>query len=66
MTNGEKFKEIFGFTPDHECCIMPDKVCVYIHTTEKISKCDDCPFHTYFGKEYRPCFSMIAELDDGK
>lgn len=65
MTNREKFKEVFGFTPNKavtmensKFCIVPEKVCM------DQKKCDGCPFANWWDKEYKPCFRIRAELDE--
>lgn len=40
MTNGEKFKEIFGFSPAN--CVAQAKVC-----EEMNMKCRECVFDTF-------------------
>lgn len=61
MTNREKFKETFGFNPYTKNCIVPNSVCVTI-----IGDCDDCPFGGWWDKEYKSCFQMREDIDDGK
>lgn len=63
MTNGEKFKEVFGFTPDNDACILPEKVCATVAPT---TSCGGCVFQHFFEKDYRPCFVIREDLDDGK
>ena len=59
MTNREKFKEVFGFEHNSDCP-APIRVC------DEIMKCEDCPFDNFFDKEYKGCFKMKEEYDDGK
>ena len=60
MTNREKFKEIFGYTPTRNHCLVPEKFC------KTQMDHDRCPFNGWWDKEYKPCFSMKEEYDDGK
>ena len=45
MTNGEKFKEIFGFECDF-ACPSTTSLC------DNFIDCDICPFNDFFDKEY--------------
>lgn len=56
MTNAEKFNEVFGFEPDNECCIMPDRLCGKVQEIQRTTNCDDCPFYHFFEKDYKPLF----------
>jgi len=72
MTNAEKFKEVFGFTPDTTPCIIPDKVCddhinKILNSGEDASAeecCDTCPFGGWFNKEFKECFKLSEEFED--
>ena len=57
MTNSEKFKEMFGFTPDDEGCCIPRKVCI------EQSDCLFCPFNNWWDKEYKECFELKEEYE---
>jgi len=59
MTNAEKFKEVFGFTPRTENCpdLSPNKVC------QQQTTCEDCAFNHWWEKEYKIRYD---DLDDGK
>lgn len=69
MTNAEKFKEVFGMTPNKDSCpIFSSKIC-----SEQLKKhfndpcedcCKDCPFEDWWNKEYRPCFKIKEDLDE--
>ena len=61
MTNKEKFKEVFGFSPNRmigSMCPAPDKVCRQQHN------CPTCPFQFWWTKEYKSCFEIKEEFDD--
>ena len=60
MTNKEKFKEVFGFTPRTDTCDLSPNICNHQKT------CDDCPFKDFWDKEYRACFRLKDEFDDRK
>ena len=54
MTNGEKFKEVFGFEPCEDAeCILPKSVC-----DTQDGFCNNCPFYDFWNKEYKACFKM--------
>lgn len=65
MTNREKFKEVFGFTPRADAdCVAPKSVC------DSRSYCiglsfseDNCPFLRWWDKEYRECFQLKEEFE---
>lgn len=57
MTNGEKFKEIFGFSPAN--CVAPAKVC-----EEMNMKCRECVFDTFWDKEYKSCFRIKEDYEE--
>ena len=64
MTNKEKFREVFGFTPnlpgvtDTLPCLAPRKVCA------EFEECDNgCPFRGWWGKEYKACFEIKPEFE---
>ena len=57
MTNAEKFKEVFGFTPD-SCPLPPKIVC-----RDFDFNCNKCPFHDFWNKEYRSCFRLKEESE---
>ena len=65
MTNGEKFKEVFGFKPDSDTCPIPNAVCDEMRKDNPKLMCIICPFSGWFKKEYKPCFRMKI-YDDGK
>lgn len=46
MTNGEKFKEVFGVRP-REVCAMPFLIC------KEQDSCESCPFIDFWNKEYK-------------
>lgn len=58
MTNKEKFREIFGFTPSGIHCLMPDKVC------EEQERCSKCPFGKWWDMEYKECFVIKEKYDE--
>lgn len=58
MTNRKKFKEVFGFNPNDEECIAPVVIC-QINNNECIS----CPFHKFWDKEYKSCFTLREDLE---
>lgn len=69
MTNGEKFKEVFGFIPEPEfdCGCAPRKVCneqKKVHNRNTANMCFDCPFNDWWNKEYKPCFKMKGEFGE--
>ena len=66
MTNSEKFKEVFGFTPDEDACVLPDTVCTDTFEQNKHKGCKDCPFYGWFKNDYKPCFVLREDLDDRK
>ena len=57
ITNKEKFKEIFGFSPSDNGCIAPKIVC-----EANNSDCKGCPFLHWFDREYKECFKLKANL----
>lgn len=59
MTNGEKFTEVFGFKHNATC---PAPYSIH----EERNFCDGCPFDGFWGKEYKECFKLKEEYDDGK
>lgn len=66
MTNAEKFREVFGFTPnlfenraDTFPCLAPLKVCKM-----NMNKCNGCPFLGWWGKEYKACFEIREEFEE--
>ena len=59
MTNGEKFKEVFGFKPDERVCVAPQTVCEMFYA--QCSK--DCPFHDWWNKEYKACFRIREDFE---
>lgn len=71
MTNAEKFKEVFGYAPDTNSCLAPQKVCdkqAELHLEdiedEYSSKmCNDCGFKDWWNKEYKPCFVLAKEYE---
>ena len=46
MTNGEKFKEVFG-VGHGEVCVMPFLIC------KEQDSCEACPFIDFWNKEYK-------------
>jgi len=57
MTNQDKFKEVFGFTPDKDTCVAPQNMCQVMGfqcTTHK----GECVFHNWWNREYKPCFEL--------
>ena len=57
VTNLEKFKEVFGFTPDERVCVAPPKVCLG-------NECEICPFDDFWNEDYKPCFKMKEEFEE--
>lgn len=57
MTNGEKFKEVFGFRP-REVCIMPFLIC------KEQDSCEVCLFQNFWDKEYKHCFRIKEEYEN--
>lgn len=51
MTNGEKFKQTFGFSPHG--CPVPTIICADNH-----ANCRRCPFDKWWEREYLPCFEL--------
>lgn len=69
MTNAEKFKEVFGYAPDTDSCIAPQKVCdkqaeLHIKDADIKTMCEDCPFKDWWHKEYKECFKMKEDFGD--
>ena len=63
MTNREKFKEIFGFTPNRDAeCVAPSSIC-YIQEGTCADKDRECPFWMWWDKEYKECFKIKEGLD---
>lgn len=60
MTNGEKFKEVFGFEVDPDLlCIASERACEIIHKITRGITCEDCPFYKKWADaEYKPCFEL--------
>ena len=56
MTNKEKFKEVFGFTPDERVCVATPKVCLG-------NECEVCPFDDFWNKEYKACFKIDSKYE---
>ena len=58
MTNAEKFKEVFGFTPNKNCVGAP-KIC------EEMGEeaCGKCPFDDWWDKEYKACFQIRSDYE---
>lgn len=51
MTNKEKFKEVFGFTPNDDECMCPKGFPCFS------TFCEDCPFNdTWWERDYHECF----------
>ena len=68
MTNAEKFKEVFGFTPEPEfsCGCTPKKVCreqEKKHGEKSSEVCSDCPFRDWWNKEYKACFQIRSDYE---
>ena len=70
MTNLEKFREVFGFTPT-PYCIGNEKFCDERNRKEGTAEvgifydpCEDCPFHDWWNKEYKPCFRIKEEFEE--
>ena len=57
MTNADKFKETFGYEPA-QMCLLPIWICV-----DQGGECDNCPFKSWWDKEYKPCFKLKENLD---
>lgn len=64
MTNLEKFREVFGYTPDTRLCISPLRICDAQVKKYKNDPCETCPFNDWWSKEYKPCFSMKEEFEE--
>ena len=65
MTNKEKFKEVFGFTPNPDAeCLLPVWVCDSQNGRCLAPGGDDCPFADWWNDEYKPCFKLIGEDDE--
>ena len=63
MTNREKFKEVFGFSPNkgvsgNLSCPAPKKIC------DERKGCVGCPFKNWWEREYKECFRMKEEFED--
>lgn len=56
MTNAEKFKEVFGFKPNMEVCVVSDSMCTKSQEIRKTESCEDCDLRNWFEKPYRSCF----------
>lgn len=56
MTNTEKFKEVFGYTPE-VCCLISPSVC------REQDDCENCPFDDWWQQEYRECFEFKEEYE---
>lgn len=64
ITNRQKFKEIFGFTPRADAeCIAPSKIC-YINNDVCTNAESECPFWNWWDKEYKACFQINEALDE--
>ena len=59
MTNGEKFKEVFGFNLEEKGCIMRTEDCEHF-------KCDSCGFNGWKDRTFNPYLQFKNEYDDGK
>jgi len=64
MTNLEKFREVFGYTPDTSLCISPLRICDAQVKNCKDDPCETCPFNDWWSKEYKPCFKMKEEFEE--
>lgn len=69
MTNAEKFNEVFGYKPDTNSCLAPQKVCdkqaeLHIDNSGSEVMCSDCGFKDWWNKEYKPCFVLAKEFED--
>lgn len=74
MTNRQKFKEVFGFTPRDEAhCVAPTSVCAVNNGICVLGKQNGagrieppqvCPFWNWWNKEYKPCFKIKEGLDE--
>ena len=64
MTNREKFKEVFGFTPRAESeCVAPVMICRSREYVCLDPDDSDCPFWNWWDKEYRECFQLKEEFE---
>lgn len=63
MTNGEKFKEVFGFEVDpNMLCMASPRACEIIHKTG--IECEECPFYKKWADtEYNPCFKLKEVIE---
>ena len=63
MTNGEKFKQTFGFSPHG--CPVPTIICADNH-----ANCRRCPFDKWWEKDYKKCcqleLSKVEEQIEGQ
>ena len=68
ITNGEKFKEVFGFKPNMNLCVAPNKICKNTVSRALSSGIDDpctiCAFNNWFDREYKACFRLSEEWED--
>lgn len=46
MTNREKFKEVFGYLPNHDTCIIPDTIRC------PTANCEECPYDNWWDDQY--------------
>lgn len=56
MTNAEKFKEVFGFKPKTNVCIISETMCRKARERQKLYSCGYCDLKDWWGKQYRSCF----------
>ena len=66
MENAEKFKEVFGFKPDTDACVMPNAMCLKAQEEGIITSCAECSLYGFWHKEYKSCFRLREDIDDGK
>lgn len=55
MTNAEKFKEVFGFTPNYDCCPFPyldDVIDACVGCSYAYGNVHHCSQH-FWSEEYR-------------
>ena len=63
MTNREKFKEVFGFTPNDDAeCVAPKAICTIQDDVCAVGN-NECAFYRWWDKEYKECFRLKDELD---
>lgn len=55
MTNGERFRQVFGFFPnEYTDCPLPLEMC-------EGKMCHKCAFQKWWEKEFKPCFEYVPD-----